>query len=94
MTSQMTAEQKTEFSSILEAIVKKLTPREALCVTDPVKVTRTKIIAAYYHQYLLCEHSFSPFGELYDDFCDQLNEILIDATQAVKDSGGYKRLRA
>lgn len=76
---EMTAEQKTEFSSILEAIVKKLTPKEALCVTDPVKVTRTKIIAAYYHQYLLCEHSFSSFRELYDDFCDQLNEMLIDA---------------
>ena len=79
-----------EFLLIIKNIEKRLNPYEAIGVTSAMSVTRTKMIAAYYHYYCLetglDDHgdTWKSFKDVYDDMSSCLNIYLDDA--------GYQRI--
>ena len=79
-----------EFLLIIKNIEKRLNPYEAIGVTSAMSVTRTKLIAAYYHYYCLENglddngDTWKSFKDVYDDMSSCLNAYLEDA--------GYQRI--
>ena len=76
----------SQFASVFENIQKRLNPYDALAVTDSSKMTRTKLIAAYYHYYCILNDADSnngnywkSFKAVYDDMTSCLNPYLVDA---------------
>jgi len=77
---------KKEFISIIQNIEKRLNPENALCVNDALGVTRTKIIAAYYHYFCLEAGTdalqlgtWISFKDVYEEMGDCLSDYLEDA---------------
>ena len=79
-----------EFLLIIKNIENRLNPYEAIGVTSAMSVTRTKLIAAYYHYYCLENglddngDTWKSFKDVYDDMSSCLNAYLEDA--------GYQRI--
>ena len=77
-----------EFVCIIKNIVKRLNPHNALAVADPKDITRTKMIAAYYHYYCLenfhSKVTWRSFKEVYDDIYECLNDYL--------EKAGYQKI--
>lgn len=76
------------FSLVLKGIAKRLNPYDVIRVPDATAITRTKLIAAYYHQYCLendsglvagGESPWRSFGTVYDDMCYCLDPFLEEA---------------
>ncbi len=75
----------SDFLLIIKNIEKRLNPYDAIGITNAISVTRTKLIAAYYHYYCL-ENGFGDSGDawmsfkdVYDDMSSCLNAYLEDA---------------
>ncbi|MBO5714888.1 MAG: hypothetical protein J6S23_00655 [Clostridia bacterium] len=75
----------SDFLLIMKNIEKRLNPYEAIGITDTMGVTRTKMIAAYYHFYCLenglddNKDVWKSFKDVYDDMSSCLNPYLEDA---------------
>ena len=74
-----------DFANVFEKFVDRLDPEKVLCVTDPTELTRTKMIAAYYHFYVWLNtqerHSdtWRSFKDVYEDFSACTDQYLTDA---------------
>jgi hypothetical protein len=84
-------DQKGDFIRIMKNVAKKLEPEPALCVKDASSITRTKIIAAYYHYFCLeigydaaQTGMWKSFKDVYDDMRDGISEYL--------DNAGYQKI--
>lgn len=79
------SKERKEFVSIIKGIEKRLNPYEALSVTNPESLTRTKMIAAYYHYHCLkysvydCEEDWQSFKDVLEEMKYCLNDYLEDA---------------
>lgn len=89
--SLVTKENKLEaFLLIIKSIEKRLNPYETIGVTSAMNVTRTKLIAAYYHYYCLENglddngDTWASFKDVYDDMSSCLNAYL--------DEAGYQKI--
>ena len=73
------------FQDVYKTVIDKIDPKKALTVTDPNNVTRTKVIAAYYHFYVWMMtlnnvgDTWRSFKEMYDDFSSCIAAYLTDA---------------
>ena len=79
------AENQDDFLLIIKSIEKRLSLDEALAVSEATDVTRTKLIAAYYHYYCLenvgeaLSGKWRSFKDVYDDMSTCLNVYLESA---------------
>ena len=79
------AEGQNEFLAIIKNIEKRLSLEQAFAADQAIEVTRTKLIAAYYHYYCLengsddRENRWRSFQDVYDDFSSCINSYLADA---------------
>ena len=79
-----------DFLLIIKSIEKRLNPYETIGVTSAMSVTRTKLIAAYYHYYCLENglydngDTWASFKDVYDDMSSCLNAYL--------DEAGYQKI--
>ena len=78
----------TAFWAMLESVTDRLDPYDALTVPSRDAITRTKLIATYYHYYCLentadgfgsQDDSWTNFKTLFDDFCFCINSYLMPA---------------
>ena len=78
-------ERSEELWLIIKNIEKRLNPYEVIGITNAMNVTRTKLIAAYYHYYCLenglddGSNTWSNFKDVYDDMSLCLNDYLKEA---------------
>lgn len=79
-----------EFLLIIKNIEKRLNPYEAIGVTNAMSVTRTKLIAAYYHYYCL-ETSLDDNGDTWKSFKDVYDDMS-SCINAYLDDAGYQRI--
>ena len=77
---------KKGFIKIIKNIEKRLNPENALCINDAFSVTRTKVIAAYYHYFCLEAGIdalqlgiWKSFKDVYEEMGDCLSDYLEDA---------------
>ena len=80
------------FISIMRNIEKRLDPYEALGITDPSGVTRTKLIAAYYHYHCL-ERGLTDTRDTWEVFKD----VWVDMSSCVNKylrAAGYREISA
>ncbi len=77
-----------KFALVMRSIEERLNPYDALAVTDAINVTRTKLIAAYYHYYCLVNENgidadqgdvWTSFKDVYEDMGGCLNSYLEEA---------------
>ena len=74
-----------DFQSVYKPVIEKIDPQKALTNTDSNNVTRTKLIAAYYHFYVWMmtlndvDDTWRSFKDIYDDFSSCIAEYLTDA---------------
>ena len=75
----------TGFQSVYKTVIEKIDPKKALTITDSNNVTRTKLIAAYYHFYVWMmtlndvANTWRSFKDIYDDFSSCIADYLTDA---------------
>ena len=75
----------SEFLEIMRNIKKRLNPRHMLHIRDATQMTRTKLIAAYYHFYCLentmegTSGMWRSFHDVYQDMRSCLNQYLVEA---------------
>lgn len=77
------------FWAVLRSVTRRLDPYDALAVPSGAAMTRTKLIATYYHYYCLentadgfggnGDDSWMSFKALFDDFCFCINTYLVAA---------------
>lgn len=76
------------FWALLQSVTDRLDPYDALTVPSRESITRTKLIATYYHYYCLentadgfggQDDSWTNFKTLFDDFCFCINSYLLPA---------------
>ena len=73
------------FKRVYETVIDKIAPQNALTIADPNYITRTKLIAAYYHFYVWMMtlndvgDTWRSFNETYEDFSSCVDRYLIDA---------------
>jgi hypothetical protein len=84
---------KKEFIAIIQNVEKRLNPENALCINDAYSITRTKIIAAYYHYFCLEAGvdalrlgTWKNFKDVYEEMGGCLSDYLEDA--------GYQKISA
>lgn len=83
--------EKKKFVTLIQNIEKRLNAEYALCVNDPLNITRTKLIAAYYHYFCLEAGSdalqlgtWRSFKDVYAEMGGCVSAYLSDA--------GYQRI--
>lgn len=73
----------SDFLRIIKNIEKRLNPFDAITVNDPLKMTRTKLLAAFYHWYYLENEQqgnrWTSFKDVYDNFTLNANAYLLEA---------------
>ena len=73
-------EMDSKLMLIWKNVINKLKPSSVLCVIDKDKITRTKLIASYYHYYCICmapeDGSWVSFTQVRDDFINELDDLL------------------
>ena len=80
------------FQDVYKTVIDKIDPQNVLTITDPNNITRTKLIAAYYHFYVWmmtlnnAGDTWRSFKEIYEDFSSCVDQYLIDA--------GYQEINA
>jgi len=84
-TLDLDEEDAEDFISIIKNLEKRLDPYEVIGINDPLKVTRTKLIAAYFHYYCLENTIDTDVSEwkslknVFEDMSYCLNKYLDDA---------------
>lgn len=85
--------QKNDFIKIIKNIEKRLNPENALCINDALSITRTKVIAAYYHYFCLEAGidalqlgTWKSFKDVYEEMGGCVSDYLEEA--------GYQKISA